>query len=797
MARPGRMGSGRPPRAEGRIRLGIPRDRFAVLLAIVTAACLGLAFLVSSGPQFLMPGQLASAHGAIENCGSCHTKSSNGKFAWINGLTAGDPFADSEACLTCHKMPDTAFNPHGASPAVLKQSTERLIKVAAETSTPVAARVQSIVFPTEGMASSGLPCATCHQEHKGPNFDLKKISNEQCRSCHVVKFDSFDGNHPGFDTYPFKRRTRIIYDHAGHFSKHFAEAGQKDAKRVPATCTTCHSSREDKRVMAVLPFEQTCMACHNDQVTGKERATGPKGIAFLSLPALDLDTLKEKNANIGEWPDITEAEVTPFMKVLLAQDDAGRAMIRRIEKLDLRDLSKASDADIAAVTRFVWRIKRLFYSLVTKKAATVLAELDLGGNIKVGKELIVNLTAGIPREVIVGAQREWLPNLGKEMANRKDDAPPRKGAAKPAGPRANFTESKLAASVTPEELNVASPVSPAKEAAIRLAQAARSPDQTDDLLYPNGGAPVPSGAPAAAAKPAADDDAPAAKPAATAPKAAAPKAAAAEPAAREPEVRVAQAARGADQTDDLLYPNGGAPAPSGPPGGAPAKPAGGGAPAAAPADDAAEPAAEAADTPKAAPAAPAAAIETDIDDENWADFGGWYRQDFAIFYRPGGHKDKFIFAWASLTGVQSPKGLASPSASVFDALTSKDAQGSCSKCHSVDDVPGKGRKMNFSPNSAKAKVGGFTNFAHEPHLGIMENRGCLTCHSLEKGRPYLKSYEHNNPQKFTANFGAVKKELCETCHTSSMTRQDCMLCHKYHVNGVATPIMNTKIPAVQ
>jgi hypothetical protein len=27
-----------------------------------------------------------------------------------------------------------------------------------------------------------------------------------------------------------------------------------------------------------------------------------------------------------------------------------------------------------------------------------------------------------------------------------------------------------------------------------------------------------------------------------------------------------------------------------------------------------------------------------------------------------------------------------------------------------------------------------------------------------------------------------------------MARQDCLLCHKYHVNGVITPIMNTKIP---
>ena len=38
-------------------------------------------------------------------------------------------------------------------------------------------------------------------------------------------------------------------------------------------------------------------------------------------------------------------------------------------------------------------------------------------------------------------------------------------------------------------------------------------------------------------------------------------------------------------------------------------------------------------------------IESDVDPESWAEYGGWYRQDYAIFYRPTGHKDKFIYSW--------------------------------------------------------------------------------------------------------------------------------------------------------
>ena len=284
---------------------------------------------------------------------------------------------------------------------------------------PQSARAQSAAFPTDDKVAHGLYCATCHQEHQGVNFKLDKISNEQCRSCHVVKFDSFDGHHPQFENYPFKRRTRIIYDHAGHFGKHFPEVAKKDpARRIPATCSTCHNSREDKRVMAVAPFEQTCTACHLDQIVGKERVSGPKGIAFLTLPGLDLQTLKKKKASIGEWPDASEAELTPFMKVMIGRNERGRALIKAVDSLNLQDLSRASDDQIEAVTNLVWEVKGLFYALIKGRASDVLADLNIGGSAKLSASLVADLTASIPRDVVLSAQQQWLPNLAAEMANR-------------------------------------------------------------------------------------------------------------------------------------------------------------------------------------------------------------------------------------------------------------------------------------------------------------------------------------------------------------------------------------------
>jgi hypothetical protein len=76
----------------------------------------------------------------------------------------------------------------------------------------------------------------------------------------------------------------------------------------------------------------------------------------------------------------------------------------------------------------------------------------------------------------------------------------------------------------------------------------------------------------------------------------------------------------------------------------------------------------------------------------------------------------------------------------------------------------------------------------------MEDNGCLTCHRLQQGVPYGKSFEQGNPQNFVPAFTRISKDLCQTCHTQGVARQDCMLCHKYHINGIVTPMIETKLP---
>ena len=746
------------------------RNRLAALVALVTMISLGCVFLFTSDNAFLMPGPLQSGHRSLDKCSACHTKSGEGKLSWLHGLVAGDPLADSKACLLCHRIPDTAFNSHSASVDVLRESTERLARLTDNSKeVPLSTRVQNVMLPTRAVVARGIYCATCHQEHRGADFDLKRISDEKCRSCHVVKFDSFDGRHPKFDTFPFRVRTRIIFDHTRHFRKHYPDVAEKEpAKRIPETCSTCHNSTDDRRIMSLAPFDETCSTCHLGQITGEQRASGPKGIAFLSLPGIDQDAIRNGNGVIGEWPEDSQAELTPFMKVIISRTERGRAILDTIDDTDLQDLAGTNSEKINAVADLVWEIKSLLFALISGKTP------DVFGDLKVGKSSAspantANLTAGIPRDVLIAMQQQYLPNLALEIA---------KGPGAESQPVAAPTQASPPESpVAPDTFEVAPALPAAPDNAIEppdrnpqtclarfLGQCLLFKSQPDDkgasrLGGPRNGERLDA-------------------PLATSPPTPAPgtillAAGQSESAAGTPQKR-----RQTSRKDNLLFPT----------------------PQEQRAIDAhrneagrqAQPVEASSGVAATSREQSGAPIGDDVDAESWAEHGGWYQQDHAIYYRPARHKDRFIYTWLALTGPFAPAGAKSAPAAVFDALTAREAQGACSKCHSVDSN-GQGRYVNFSPLSGTTRQGRLTRFVHEPHIGTVGSNGCLTCHNLEKNRHYLKSYEQGNPRKFEAEFGAVKIDTCQQCHNASKVRQDCLLCHAYHANKVVTPSSVTKL----
>jgi len=673
------------------------REAVSKWIAALTLGVVVLAIAYAADTSLLMPGPITTAHGTLGKCSSCHTNTSDGQFGWLHAVVAtADPRKDSEACLTCHKLGDTALTPHGLEIARLEAYTKRLESTPAASELPVEASVRDAVFPTEQAFSDGVFCATCHKEHQGKEMDLTAMSDGRCQTCHAVQFDSFHTDHPKFENYPFRRRTRINFDHSSHFRKHFPEWRSKKAKleALPGECADCHMIGSQGGHMNVKPFEEVCSSCHLDQIVGVGRSTGPRGIALLTLPGLDVETLKDKRVEIGEWPEEAEGELTPMMKLLIGWDDERRKLLKDVGELDLLDLSEATDEQVAQVGKLAWEVKHLLFALSTARTTDVLKRLGTATGMPVDQELIAKLTANMPRDVLIAAQNEWLPKLGEEIdlaryeewlksSVAESTSLPKELAARAAegGPENPLAEQKKTAQ---------------REAALRQAGPWRI-DAFGRLI--KGNAPP------------------------------------------EPEFD------SEDETDD----------------------------------DA-----------QTSAAAPSAGVP--IDAESWAELGGWYRQDFSVLYQPPGHADPFLKAWLDFTGRLYSKAESNLATPVFEQLTSEDAQGQCTKCHSVDAAIDRGRVMSWMPSSLATRESLFTKFDHEPHFGLVDEKGCLTCHDLSGAKGYQETYKGHDPYLFVSNFKPVEKNMCAECHGNEQAREDCLLCHKYHSKGVATPITATKIP---
>lgn len=721
------------PMADGTCSRPIPpcvpvrsmRARRGLTVRWAVAATIGFLAVVLGvgGGAMLMPGPLSQAHSSLGNCRDCHSAVADGPFGWVHAaFTASDGARDSGKCLQCHMVGKDALKPHGVATAELAAITKR-IAARPRPSPPLPATLRKVLFPVEAGVQAGLPCATCHVEHHGAKFDLAAVGDTPCQSCHAVQFASLSAGHPEFDHYPYQRRTRLIFDHAAHFARHFPEiaAKQDAAMKPPTACVDCHQPGPNGRQMATKPFDGTCGACHLGQIVGTDRAIGPRGVAMLSVPGLDIPMLRQHGIGIGNWPDNSDARLTPIMSLLLAADPDGKAALAATAKLDLQDLRQATDAELKAVGDLAWAIKKLFFEMSTVGAAKFRDRLIAATGRKPDDVMADRLVASLPRDVLLGAQRDWLPELSAELADHAagkpvpiPGGPPPAAAAKPAGTTGpKHTGDILGPKDQGDILN-----DDAKSAA---------PDATKDqgdILGPKDQGDILSGD----TKPAAKDQ--------------------------------GDILGGKDQGDILT----GAP-PATPP----------------------------ADSSMTASAAPAK--QQTVDEERFARLGGWYRQNNQVLFYPTGHADRFLRAWLDFAGsIYGTPGqaLAEP---VFAQLSRKDAQGQCTKCHSVERAADGALMLKWHPKEPVAAPHGFTRFTHAPHLRVATDKGCLTCHQLDPAAKYIDAFTQPDPHRFASNFKPMERTVCATCHTPQAAGDSCLTCHGYHVNPIETPIMGTRISA--
>ncbi len=741
------------PRCEPTLSLDARRGRAVLWFVTIAIGFLALIFSYPLESVVLTPGPLTASHSSLSNCSACHSNVEEGQFGWLHSIFAETkPGEMSSACLQCHQMSTAALNPHGLALDELEKRTKGLHEIAAASTQPFSLKARDALFPREDVKLDTKYCATCHKEHNGVRFPLADLSNAQCQSCHAVQFSSFTDGHPKFDTYPFNRRTRIIFDHNSHFKTHFpAEAeklgasvsvfGDKASGNKLGKCGNCHVPGAGARQMIVKTFEETCASCHLGQIVGTEQSAGPSGIPLFSLPGLDLDTLRERQAEIGEWPEGAldyGTKASPLLNLLLGADEEGRNLMRDLKMIDLLDLRDASDGDIDKVIRFVWSVKGLLYTLSAEKISdsylvkTFLAELNREG---VDRGLLAELAGSIPRDVWVGAQRDWLPNLQEEIARK------RKGLAVPMP------------AVEPEPLQ---PPSDAATTGDEIPPSGEQPDILEALEEDSDGI-LPAEDEKANSTDGeeilaedtesilADDDADAGS-----------DILASDDEEADGDILGEDDTSGELDTGDLLNTSG---------------------------DDKSDDGT----AEKEAEATPLALVDA----EQWAELGGWYRLNYEIRYKPVNHKDSFLRAWLNFAGHLYGKAYESLADPVFKLLSSDTAPGRCATCHSIDISPTKSLWVNWAPLSVSDVRQQFTRFSHEPHFSIMDDRGCLTCHSRDPEAQSQATYKQLDPAKFNSNFKAVDRELCRSCHTDVIAGQDCQLCHVYHVNTINTRHMAT------
>ena len=216
------------------------------------------------------------------------------------------------------------------------------------------------------MKSGQLACSTCHQEHHGKDFNIAHLSEQQCQVCHSVQFASLANGHPEFASYPYQRRTRIYFDHASHLQEHFPAAKEK----APTSCQACHVPAVSGGKMVVNNFEQSCSACHADNI----RKSSP--VAFFRVPGIDVGSLSKAGISIGQWPKDADDKITPFMELLLGSDTPGGQALAALKGKDLLDLSGASREQLAAAGKLAWAVKELLFDFEVEGQPFLLKRLQ-------------------------------------------------------------------------------------------------------------------------------------------------------------------------------------------------------------------------------------------------------------------------------------------------------------------------------------------------------------------------------------------------------------------------------------
>ena len=734
------------------------RSRRTIFTLAVTAFTVGALLIIGTSPyknDFLAPGPLCSSHAQIlagqgaDRCAACHGASDKSLAGWLTDTLTGGrtiPVSQSDLCMKCHEnkiSPKLALNPHSVEASDLKARTEKIERASSASSRPILQSLGSVMTRAHSGAHSEIACSACHREHHGA-ASLTAVTDQQCQSCHAQSFDSFEGNHPEFTNWPQQRRSKIAFDHSAHALKHFPD------KSTEFNCNQCHVDGSNGNVKLLASFEQSCAACHEQQV----HQSGESGLAIFSLPSVDPDAIADQNLEIGSWPLAAtgdfDGSVPPAMRLLLQADPEAKEVLDRWSQkfgstVDFADVDPETDTDVEQAVELVWAIKRLLYELATDGQIALRSRLGnaLGSDVSLDQAML--LASQLDKGVFRNTVRRWLPDLQAEIADHEAES--------------------LSQSIHGSSNQGRSSSSGLKFRAIKFSKLVRD---DDGLLVANPLKELMSGDHLAERESASSRDG-AGSEALTLDQQASTSS---HPPVRRTQLTLREEAAGDVPPDtDLLAVNplaGGSLA-----GGSLSFP------------DFDSLSGQRRDGQDAG--------GTNLNSGSgstatvWESPGvtgaGWYRDDeqFRVFYRPGGHEDPCVKAWSELISSATEANERPELQPLFEQLLSDKGIGMCATCHTVDQLSDDSFIVNWRPEYRDPTVGAFTKFSHQPHTLQPHLRDCSACHDMSHPVSNKDSFVSHDPREVVSNFAPITKLNCVSCHHEGSTDSGCTHCHSYHV----------------
>jgi predicted CXXCH cytochrome family protein len=376
------------------------RFRLSLFALVILAALIGA--FGSSGdlfsqkaPLLIDPGQLSNHHAGLAgkgNCESCHEPHSADSTTFLlAAFKPSGPTSDGTGnkCLTCHDFP----------------------------------QMKTSVHKSEN-------CSTCHTEHKGAIAKTSTLTDKQCHTCHDVKFETFSKSHPSFGkTYPYSKRTALNFDHTAHLGTHFKDARYSE-KAPEGRCLGCHEVSEATNNVPIKSYEESCSACHDDQISSKK-------LVLLQMPELvsqvdPLNTLAEycdlETMTETEYESVSLDPLNPILSVLMDVDpDDVAAYESRVSSL----LSGLAKEELSSLTALIDEADGNAQELLSGLSPSLLKavscswaankEFETGSSPIFGgwsaDELSVNYTASKHNDAVLKAWLNFAADIENESLN--------------------------------------------------------------------------------------------------------------------------------------------------------------------------------------------------------------------------------------------------------------------------------------------------------------------------------------------------------------------------------------------